>query len=118
MTLGFRGEALASVCAVSKVSMITRKADSDFGCHLEIAGGEVISKEETGCPVGTTIIVKNLFYNTPARMKFLKKDVSEANAVAAVVEKIAVSNPEKNKSAAQSPLENLKNKINNFNNNN
>ncbi len=94
MTLGFRGEALASVCAVSKVSMITRKADSDFGCHLEIAGGEVISKEETGCPVGTTIIVKNLFYNTPARMKFLKKDVSEANAVAAVVEKIAVSNPD------------------------
>ncbi len=93
MTLGFRGEALASVCAVSKVSMITRKADSDFGCHLEIAGGEVISKEETGCPVGTTIIVKNLFYNTPARMKFLKKDVSEANAVAAIVEKIAVSNP-------------------------
>lgn len=92
-TLGFRGEALASVCAVSKVSMITRKADSDFGCHLEIAGGEVLSKEETGCPVGTTIIVKNLFYNTPARMKFLKKDVSEANAVAAVVEKIAVSNP-------------------------
>ena len=94
MTLGFRGEALASVCAVSKVSMITRKAGSDFGCHLEIAGGEVISKEETGCPVGTTIIVKNLFYNTPARMKFLKKDVSEANAVAAVVEKIAVSNPD------------------------
>ena len=94
LTLGFRGEALASVCAVSKVSMITRQADSDFGCHLEIAGGEVLSKEETGCPVGTTIIVKNLFYNTPARMKFLKKDVSEANAVAAVVEKIAVSNPQ------------------------
>ena len=94
LTLGFRGEALASVCAVSKVSMITRQASSDFGCHLEIAGGEVISKEETGCPVGTTIIVKNLFYNTPARMKFLKKDVSEANAVAAVVEKIAVSNPQ------------------------
>lgn len=92
-TLGFRGEALASVCAVSKVSMITRKADADMGCHIEVAGGEVLSKEEAGCPVGTTIMVKNLFYNTPARMKFLKKDVSEANAVAAVVEKIAVSNP-------------------------
>jgi len=93
-TLGFRGEALASVCAVSKVSMITRKPDFDIGCHIEVAGGELLSKEEAGCPVGTTIIVKNLFYNTPARMKFLKKDVSEANAVAAVVEKIAVSNPQ------------------------
>ncbi len=92
-TLGFRGEALASVCAVSKVTMITRQKDKDIGCHLEIAGGEVILKEEAGCPVGTTVIVKNIFYNTPARMKFLKKDVSEANAVASVVEKIAASNP-------------------------
>lgn len=93
-TLGFRGEALASVCAVSRVSMITRKPDAEIGCHVEIAGGELIQNEEAGCPVGTTIIVKNIFYNTPARMKFLKKDVSEANAVAAVVEKIAVSNPQ------------------------
>lgn len=93
-TLGFRGEALASICAVSRVSMITRHQDAEIGCHVEIAGGEIIGKEEAGCPVGTTIIVKNVFYNTPARMKFLKKDVSEANAVAAVVEKIAVSNPQ------------------------
>ncbi|MEE1279621.1 MAG: DNA mismatch repair endonuclease MutL, partial [Oscillospiraceae bacterium] len=93
-TLGFRGEALASICAVSRVSMITRHQDAEIGCHVEIAGGELIGKEEAGCPVGTTIIVKNVFYNTPARMKFLKKDVSEANAVAAVVEKIAVSNPQ------------------------
>ncbi len=93
-TLGFRGEALASVCAVSRVSMITRQQDAQIGCHVEIAGGELVGKEEAGCPVGTTIIVKNVFYNTPARMKFLKKDVSEANAVAAVVEKIAVSNPQ------------------------
>jgi len=92
-TLGFRGEALASVCAVSRVSLISRKPDSEIGCHVEVAGGEILSNEEAGCPVGTTIIVKNLFYNTPARMKFLKKDVSEANAVAAVIEKIAVSNP-------------------------
>lgn len=92
-TLGFRGEALASICAVSRVSMLTRKKDSEIGCHIEIAGGELIGKEEAGCPVGTTIIVKNIFYNTPARMKFLKKDVSEANAVASIVEKIAVSNP-------------------------
>lgn len=93
-TLGFRGEALASICAVSRVSMITRKADSEIGCHVEIAGGELITRDEAGCPIGTTIIVKNIFYNTPARMKFLKKDVSEANAVAAIVEKIAISNPQ------------------------
>ncbi len=92
-TLGFRGEALASVCAVSRVSMITRQLDAEIGCHVEIAGGELLQKEEAGCPVGTTIIVRNVFYNTPARMKFLKKNVSEANAVAAVVEKIAISNP-------------------------
>ncbi len=92
-TLGFRGEALASVCAVAHVSMLTRQPQNDMGCHVEIKGGELFENEEAGCPVGTTIIVKNIFYNTPARMKFLKKDVSEANAVAAVVEKIAVSNP-------------------------
>lgn len=93
-TLGFRGEALASICAISRVSMLTRQKDSDVGCHIEIAGGELVEKEEAGCPVGTTIIVKNVFYNTPARMKFLKKDVSEANAVASIIEKIAVSNPQ------------------------
>ncbi len=93
-TLGFRGEALASICAISRVSMITRKADSEIGCHVEIAGGELLSRDEAGCPVGTTIMVKNIFYNTPARMKFLKKDVSEANAVASIVEKIAISNPQ------------------------
>lgn len=92
-TLGFRGEALASICAVSRVSMLTRRSDADIGCLVEIAGGELVGKQEAGCPVGTTIIVKNVFYNTPARMKFLKKDVSEANAVAAIVEKIAISNP-------------------------
>ncbi len=92
-TLGFRGEALASICAISRVSMLTRQKDCDVGCHIEIAGGELVEKEEAGCPVGTTIIVKNVFYNTPARMKFLKKDVSEANAVASIIEKIAVSNP-------------------------
>lgn len=93
-TLGFRGEALASICAVSRVSLLTRQRDSEIGCRLELAGGEVTLNEPAGCPVGTTIIVKNLFYNTPARMKFLKKDVSEANAVAAILEKIAVSNPQ------------------------
>ncbi len=93
LTLGFRGEALASVCAVAKVSMLTRQRENDIGCHIEIDGGEIVEKIEAGCPVGTTIMVKNIFYNTPARMKFLKKDVSEANAVASIVEKIAVSNP-------------------------
>lgn len=93
-TLGFRGEALASICAVSRVTMMTRQSQNDFGCTINVEGGSIISKEDSGCPVGTTIIVRDVFFNTPARMKFLKKDVSEANAVASVVEKIAISNPQ------------------------
>ncbi len=93
-TLGFRGEALASVAAVARVELLTRcKADTE-GTHYMIEGGEETAFEESGCPAGTTIIVRDLFYNTPARMKFLKKDISEANAVAVVVDKIALSHPE------------------------
>lgn len=93
-TLGFRGEALASVCAVSHVELMTRTAQEPLGTRYTISGGEEEACEDAGCPTGTTIIVRGLFYNVPARMKFLKKDVSEANAVANVMDKIALSHPE------------------------
>ena len=93
-TLGFRGEALASICAVSKVELITRTEDQNIGIRYEIFGGEEVSFSEYGCPQGTTFIVRDLFYNTPARMKFLKKDVSEANAVGKILNMVALSHPE------------------------
>lgn len=93
-TLGFRGEALASIVAVSKVDLITRTPDQDTGTHYAAAGGEAGTLEEAGCPVGTTITVRDLFFNVPARMKFLKKDVAEGNAVAGLMDKIALSHPE------------------------
>ena len=93
-TLGFRGEAMASIAAVAKVQLLTRTPDEEVGTRYEIAGSQEIEFCEAGCPVGTTICVADIFFNTPARMKFLKKDVTEANAVASVVEKIAVSHPE------------------------
>ena len=93
-TLGFRGEALASISAVSKTEMITRTHDELAGTHIFLEGGEIVESGDAGCPVGTTIIVRELFYNTPARMKFLKKDTTEGNAVAAVAQRIALSHPE------------------------
>ena len=93
-TLGFRGEAMASISAVARVQLLTRTPDAEIGTRYEIAGGQELEIADAGCPVGTTIVVADLFYNTPARMKFLKKDVTEANAVAGVVERIAVSHPE------------------------
>lgn len=93
-TLGFRGEALAAVSSVAKVEMFTKPRENDLGTHYEIDGGQEKLCEEAGCPDGTTIVIRDIFYNTPARMKFLKKDVSEANAAAAVVERIALSHPE------------------------
>ncbi len=92
-TLGFRGEALASIAAVSRVEMLTRKKGEEFGVGYSISGGEEQSFDYAGCPEGTTIVVRDLFYNTPARMKFLKKNVSEGNAVADIVDKLALSNP-------------------------
>ncbi len=92
-TLGFRGEALAAVSSVARVEMLTKVEDTDFGTHYCIEGGEEVCYEEIGCPKGTTIIIRDIFYNTPARMKFLKKDVSEANACAAVIDRIALSHP-------------------------
>ena len=93
-TLGFRGEALAAISSVSKAEIFTKTKDSELGTHYIIEGGEEKLYEEAGCPDGTTIIIRDIFYNTPARMKFLKKDVSEANAAAAVVDRIALSHPE------------------------
>ena len=92
-TLGFRGEALASVCAVSKVDLMTSTADSDTGTRYIIEGGEEKYIDDVGSPVGTTLVVKDLFYNIPARLKFLKKDVQEGNYVATILERIALSNP-------------------------
>ncbi len=93
-TLGFRGEALASICAVSKLEMITRTAYSDEGVHYVIEGGEEKINEIIGCAVGTTIIVREMFFNTPARRKFLKSDKAEGNAIASVLDRIALSHPE------------------------
>lgn len=93
-TLGFRGEALASIAAVSRVEVMTRTEDEEIGTRYCIEGGEETLIDDAGCPKGTTLVVRDLFYNTPARMKFLKKDISEGNAVAAVVDRIALSHPE------------------------
>lgn len=94
LTLGFRGEALASVCAVARVEMMTATASSESGACYTIEGGEEQALEEIGCPQGTTVIVRDLFYNVPARMKFLKKDVTEGSAVAAIIDRLALSHPE------------------------
>ena len=94
LTLGFRGEALASVCAVSRTELLTRQKDSAFGTHYVIEGGEEQVFEQSGCPEGTTIVVRDLFYNVPVRAGFLKKDTAEGNAAALVFQKIALSHPE------------------------
>ncbi len=93
-TLGFRGEALASIAAVSRTEILTKTIEEEMGTAYSIEGGVQTSYDAAGCPNGTTIVVRDLFYNTPARMKFLKRDVSEANAVADIVDKIALSHPE------------------------
>lgn len=93
-TLGFRGEALASICAVSRLQVITKNENEEIGSCYEIEGGDEISLEEAGCPTGTTFVIRDLFYNIPARSKFLKKDVAEGNAVSALMDKIVLSHPE------------------------
>lgn len=94
MTMGFRGEALASVAAVAKIEMMSRRAEDELGGRYVIEGGEEKEHESCGCPVGTTIVIKELFYNTPARLKFLKKDISEGNFIAATVDRLALSHPD------------------------
>ena len=93
-TLGFRGEALAAISAVSRVEIFSRQAGQDMGASLHLEGGVPGPVTEAGCPEGTTICVRDLFYNTPARMKFMKKDTAEATAVTGIVTHLALSHPE------------------------
>lgn len=93
-TLGFRGEALASVCAVARVEMITRTADENAGRSVILEGGSLISNRPTGCPTGTTITVKDLFFNVPARQKFLASDASESRRITDMLSRIALSYPD------------------------
>lgn len=90
-TLGFRGEALASVCAVSRTEMISKRREDKLGTRLVLHGGEVITHQPTGCPDGTTMIVSDLFYNTPARQKFLKSDAAESSLIIELVSELALA---------------------------
>lgn len=92
-TLGFRGEALPSIAAVARVTMTTRTKDADFGAKVEMEGGQCLSVSQTGCPEGTTIVMKDLFFNLPVRQKFLKKPSYEQGLVSDVVSKMALGNP-------------------------
>lgn len=92
-TLGFRGEALASIAAVSKVELLTKAAGQE-GIMLELEAGGKVSEQPAGCPEGTTIVVKDLFYNTPARMKFLKSDKTETGYVTDIIERLILSRPD------------------------
>ena len=92
-SMGFRGEALASIAAISHIELITRTAEEFMGNKIIVEGGDIIEQEETGAQKGTTIIVSNLFYNTPVRYKFLKKDYTELGYIEDAVTRIALSNP-------------------------
>ena len=94
LTLGFRGEALAAIAAVAQVELVTRMETDDVGTRVTLSGGDIQSVEDAGCPVGTTITVEKLFYNTPARMKFLKKNATEAGYCVAAANKLALAHPE------------------------
>lgn len=93
LSLGFRGEALASIAAVSQVEMITRTADQAHGVMIEIVGGKIEAAKKVGCPVGTTVIVKNLFFNTPARLKFMKSNSAETMKISKIITLLSLSNP-------------------------
>ena len=93
-TMGFRGEALASICAVAHVEVQTRREEDEIGTRLEIAGSEVVSQELVQCPIGTNMRVKNLFYNVPARRKFLKTDQTELRNLMTEYQRIALVNPQ------------------------
>ena len=90
VSLGFRGEALASISAVSRLTMVTRRAEDMSGVKLVLHGGRVVSKDRTGCNPGTTVIVEDLFYNTPARRKFMKTDSREASSIIELIQQYAV----------------------------
>ena len=93
-TLGFRGEALAAIAAVSRVRVTSRTANADLGAVLKLEGGIAGAVEEAGCPLGTEMEVCDLFFNTPARLKFMKKDAAEGAAVFGMVQRIALAHPE------------------------
>ena len=93
-TLGFRGEALAAISAVSHVDIFSRQTGAETGAMLHLDGGVPGEVTETGCPEGTTICIRDLFYNTPARMKFMKKDSAEGAAVLGIVQHLALSHPD------------------------
>lgn len=93
-TLGFRGEALASIAAVARVTVLTKRPQDELGTKYEIAGADAGIPEECGCPDGTTLLIRDLFFNVPARRKFMKRDAAEGNAVSQIVQKIAISHPE------------------------
>ncbi|MBQ9737127.1 MAG: DNA mismatch repair endonuclease MutL [Clostridia bacterium] len=93
-TMGFRGEALASICAVSEVSIVSRTRDCDFGMCMSVKHGAVSEKEEVACNIGTLMVVENLFSNVPARMKFLKKDSSEGGYVTDILGRMALAKPD------------------------
>lgn len=92
MSMGFRGEALASIAAIANVEMISRTADSDIGHKIVVEGGKVLEQTDVGAPIGTTITVKNLFYNTPVRYKFLKKDYTESGYIEDAITRLALVN--------------------------
>ena len=93
-TMGFRGEALASIAAVAQVEMTTKTKEEDTGTFLEISGGEIKTIQDVACTEGTTVVVKNLFYNVPARRKFLKKPATESGYVSDLINKLALGHPE------------------------
>ncbi len=93
-TLGFRGEALAAIAAVARVELLTRPPEAALGTSLSVTGGVVQGREEAGCPAGSTMVVRDLFFNTPARLKFMKKDAAEGASVFAAVQRLALSHPE------------------------
>ena len=93
-SMGFRGEALASIAAIAKVTLVSKTADSSTGYEVIVEGGNILSKKEAGCPNGTSITIENLFFNTPVRYKFLKKDFTESGYIEDVVTRIALVHPE------------------------
>ena len=93
-TLGFRGEAVPTIAAVSKFTLQTRRAEDELGTKIKIDGGKLIDNFETGCKIGTTVLVEELFFNTPARLKFLKTTATEANKIHDFIVKLSLSHPE------------------------
>ena len=94
ITLGFRGEALAAISSVSKVRILSKTKNNEMGSMLEAHAGKVLTHINAGCQEGTTVIVEDLFYNVPARKKFLKRDATEASYITSIVEKVAMSRPD------------------------